>query len=166
MSHAERKIDLVRHDDHGHPVLSQLAQDVQDLSHQLGIQRAGGLVKQHQLRIHGKRPGNGDTLLLSPRQLRGIRILATGQPDARQQSPRMRRTAPGVSLRNCVGAKAMFSCAVIWGKQIERLEYHPNLRALAPDITPRDLVSRPSRTRRPISSPSTSISPRWNGSSW
>ena len=52
VGHRAGKGHLVRDDDHGHAVGSELAHDLEHLSHDLGVERGGRLVEQHDLRIH------------------------------------------------------------------------------------------------------------------
>ena len=61
--------DLVRHDDHRHAVDGEVAHHLEHLADQLRVERGGRLVEQHELRLHGQRPGDGDALLLAARQL-------------------------------------------------------------------------------------------------
>ena len=42
------KTHLVADDDHGHAFVGELLHDRQDLADHLGVERAGGLVEQHQ----------------------------------------------------------------------------------------------------------------------
>ena len=59
-------------DDHCHTLVGKLFYKREDLSDHFGIERAGGLIKKDDLRIHCKRPYYGDTLLLSAREGRRI----------------------------------------------------------------------------------------------
>jgi hypothetical protein len=60
---------LVRNHDHRHAVLSQLAHDLDDLAHHLGVQRARWLVEQHQRGPHRQCSGDRDPLLLASGEL-------------------------------------------------------------------------------------------------
>jgi hypothetical protein len=60
---ASRAKAISRHDDHGHAILCQPAHDDQNLSDQLGVERAGRLIEQQQLRTHGERPRDSHALL-------------------------------------------------------------------------------------------------------
>ena len=62
---------LVRGEHHGHAIVAQLAQHVEHLAHKLGVQRAGDLVEEHDLRLHGERAQDGHALLLTARELVG-----------------------------------------------------------------------------------------------
>src|SRR5262245_2092449 len=77
-----REVELVGHDDHGHARARQAAHGLEDLVDELRVERGGGLVEQHQRRIHGERAGDGHPLLLPPgklrRQLAGV--LGQAQP--------------------------------------------------------------------------------------
>ena len=48
-----RKAHLVRHDHHGHAFAGKIAHHHQHLADQLGIERAGRLVEQQEIRTHG-----------------------------------------------------------------------------------------------------------------
>lgn len=69
--HVPGKLHLVGDDHHGHPLLGQAADDPQHLGHHGGVQGGGGLVKQHDLRVHRQGPGDGHALLL-PAGQRGV----------------------------------------------------------------------------------------------
>src|SRR5215467_3194760 len=60
---------LVRHHDHGHPLLAQVAHDTQDAAHQLGVEGRGRLIEEHQLWLEREGTGDGHPLLLAPGQL-------------------------------------------------------------------------------------------------
>src|SRR5918995_3542915 len=64
------KGDLVRDDQHGHSLVGQRQDDVENLADEFRIERGGNLVQQQDLRVHGDGAGDPDTLLLSARQLR------------------------------------------------------------------------------------------------
>ena len=59
---------------HGHTAPGQLLHDLQNLAHHFRIQGRGGLVKEHDLRLHHHGPDNGDPLLLTAGQLNGIGV--------------------------------------------------------------------------------------------
>ncbi len=65
VSHLARESHLVRHDQHRHARARQLAHRLQNLAHQLGVQRAGGLVEEHQARAHRQGPRDRRPLLLA-----------------------------------------------------------------------------------------------------
>jgi hypothetical protein len=67
-------------DEHGRPAGVDLPEQVHDFQRQVRIEIAGGLVRQHDLRIVHERPGDRDALLLTPRQLLGQCIHAMLQP--------------------------------------------------------------------------------------
>ena len=91
--------DLVGDDDHGHPARRQVPHDGQHLADQLGVQRAGRLVEQHQLGLHRQRAGDGHPLLLAAGQLPRVGVRLVRQPDPLQQlrvpaRPRRARDTP------------------------------------------------------------------------
>ncbi len=73
------------HYHHGHPFAGQPLHDVQHLSHHFGVEGAGGLVKQHDARLHGERPGDGHPLLLAAGELGGVALGLVGKTDLEQQ---------------------------------------------------------------------------------
>ena len=80
-----REAHLVRGDDHRHARLGELADDVEDLGHELRVERAGDLVEEQQVRLHGQRAHDGDALLLAAREPVGVLVRLLGQAEARQQ---------------------------------------------------------------------------------
>ena len=63
------KAHLMCNDDHCHSFFCKLFHDVQNFPDHFRIKRGCRLIKQHDLRIHGKRPGNSNSLLLSAGEL-------------------------------------------------------------------------------------------------
>ena len=61
--------DLVGGHDHGHPLLGQGPDYVNDLAHDLRVQGRCGFVQQQDFGIHGQGPGNGHPLLLPAGEL-------------------------------------------------------------------------------------------------
>ncbi len=85
-----REVHLVRGDDHGHADLREVADELQDLAHELRIEGARDLVEQHQLGIHGERPHDRDALLLPAREAIGELLGLVEQADAVEQLVRAR----------------------------------------------------------------------------
>ena len=69
--------------------------DREHLADELGVERRGGLVEQHQLRLHRQRAGDRHALLLAARELRRVGVELVGEADAVEQlaRPRSRRLA-------------------------------------------------------------------------
>ena len=65
------------------PVARELLHDLQHVAHQLGVERRGGLVEQHQLGLHRQRPRDRHALLLSAGQLGGVagELVGQARPD-------------------------------------------------------------------------------------
>lgn len=61
-----RKFHLVSDHDHRHSVARETAHHVGDFPDKFGIERRGRFIEEHDAGLDGKRPGNGDALLLSP----------------------------------------------------------------------------------------------------
>ena len=66
---------------HGDPGVGQALDYLQNLFYHLRIQCAGRLIEQHNLRLHGQRPRDGYTLLLSSGKLARIHVCLLGQAD-------------------------------------------------------------------------------------
>ena len=78
------QLAIVRRDEHGGAARVDVAEQVHDLERQVGIEIAGRLVGQHQLRLVDERARNGHALLLAARQLLGQRVEAVLQADPLQ----------------------------------------------------------------------------------
>ena len=76
---------LVGGDDHRHARCGQLADDVQDLGHELRVERAGDLVEEQDVRLHGQRPDDRHPLLLSAGQPVGQLVALVGQAEPGKQ---------------------------------------------------------------------------------
>ena len=74
------KTHLMRDDEHGKPLLGQLAHDAEHLPHHGGIQSRCGLIEQDNLRMHGQRTGNGHTLFLAAGKRRRVNVGLLRQP--------------------------------------------------------------------------------------
>ena len=73
---------LVGGEHHREPVFLEVADDVQHLGDELGIEGARDLVEQEHPRLHRERPHDGDALLLPTRQAIGILLRLLGEADA------------------------------------------------------------------------------------
>ena len=97
-----RERHLVRRDDHRHPGLRQLADEVQDLCDELRVERARDLVEQHQLRLHRQSAHDRDALLLAAREPVGELVRLVEQADPTEQLARLRlRLVLREALRSC-----------------------------------------------------------------
>ena len=120
---------LVADDDHRRALGGQLEHDVEDLLDHLGVERGRGLVEQHDLGLHGQRPGDGGPLLLSAGQLGRV----AGRPCRRCRPARAapcacsRGLAPSSSLRTLIGPEGDVLEHGLVGEQVERLEDHADV---------------------------------------
>src|SRR5512139_2959054 len=69
-----RKIHLVGDNQHGHAIGSKITQDRQHLANEFGIERRRDFVQQHVTWLHRERAGDGEALLLTPRQRAGVTV--------------------------------------------------------------------------------------------
>ena len=72
VSHAAGKAHFMRDAQHGHAVFGQADHGVQHFFDHFGVERRGGLVKQHDFGRHAQGAGNGYALLLAARELAGV----------------------------------------------------------------------------------------------
>ena len=73
----------MRDDDHRHALLSEVFHDVQHLADDLGVERGGRLVEEHDLRFHAQRTRDGDALLLPAGEAAGVSVDEVGKADGR-----------------------------------------------------------------------------------
>ena len=78
--HLAGEADLVGHHHHGHAVPGQVLHHVEDIADQFRVERGRGLIKQHELRVHGQGPGNRHTLLLAAGELGRVVVGPVGEP--------------------------------------------------------------------------------------
>ncbi len=79
----------MRDDDQRHIKFTvDATQQVEDLRRRGGVERAGGLIAQHDGRIVGQRPCDGHALLLAAGQLAGVAVGQISQTDQIEQIPR------------------------------------------------------------------------------
>ena len=76
------------------PRLAEAGHQVQHALDQFGVQRAGGLVEEHDFRLHGERAGDRDALLLPAREVAGPVVSAFGEAHLGQAAP---GDAPGLA---------------------------------------------------------------------
>ena len=67
------------------PVGGEVADDVQHLGDELGVERRGDLVEQQDARSHRQRPDDRDPLLLTARQPVRVLLGLLGEADAVEQ---------------------------------------------------------------------------------
>ena len=97
--HLAGKAHFVGHDHHRHALACELDHHIQHLAHHFGIQRRGGLVKQHDDRVHRQGAGNCHALLLATGELAGKFVFVRHQAHAVEHFE-----APGFGLV-CVAAQ-------------------------------------------------------------
>src|SRR3546814_10162614 len=68
-----------------HAFLGQRLHDAQHLVAQLGVERGGRLVEQHELRLHREGTGNCHALLLTAGEFRRVVMAAVGAADLGEQ---------------------------------------------------------------------------------
>src|SRR5689334_1960906 len=85
VGHLTREAHLVRYDDHRHAGVGQATNDRQHLADQLGVERGGRLVEQHEPRSDGKGSRDRHALLLTTGQTVWQVMRVVGQTNAGQQ---------------------------------------------------------------------------------
>ena len=147
-----REAHLVGGDEHRHPLGGELADDVQHLADELGIERAGHLVEQQQRGIHGQCADDRHALLLAAGEAIGIvaRACRPGRIGraARRPAPRPRRAAgPGRDAAPGVTLSSTDMC----GKRLKVWNTIPMCRRMRSTSTPSAVISSPPTTMRPAS---------------
>jgi len=76
---------VVGHDDHGAVFApGAFGEELHDSKAGVVVERRGGLVAEHEVRFVDEGAGDGDPLLLAPRELRGKRMGAFGEAELRE----------------------------------------------------------------------------------
>ena len=91
----------MRDQNHGHAVAGELLDSLQDFASELGIERRGDLVEQHDLGLHRQRTGNGCALLLTAGHLLRVGGRLVLQAHALQ---RLHRDRLGIRLGSALHA--------------------------------------------------------------
>ncbi len=125
---------LVGDDQHGHVLLGKLLHDQVDLVDQFRVERRGGLVEQHDLGLHGQRPGDRHALLLAAGEARGIGLGLVRQADLVEQLLAQRPGRLAVHALQLSGRQRHVFHAVEVGEQIEVLEHHAHVLAHGVDV--------------------------------
>ena len=132
--HFARKAHFVGHNHHRHALLRELFHNVEHLAHHLRVKRTCRLVKQHHVRLHGKRTGDCNALLLAAGKLHGICASAVTKANARQKF--LRQTV-GIFFLHALHANGRSGHIVEHrhvGKQIKLLEHHADFAAHCVDV--------------------------------
>ena len=124
----------MRDDNHGHAVGGELAHDLEYLAHDLGVERGGRLVEQHDLRIHAQGAGDGHALLLATGQATHGGMRELFEPHARQV---LHRDLFGLGLAHLFerdGRERAVVEHVHVVEQVEALEHHADVLAEFIDV--------------------------------
>ena len=73
----------MRDNDHRHALLSEVFHDVQHLADDLGVERGGRFIEEHDLRLHAQRPRDGGALLLPAGEAAGVGVDEVGEANGR-----------------------------------------------------------------------------------
>ena len=127
------------------PSRLELADDLEHLADQLGVERARDLVEQQRARPRGQRADDRDALLLAAREAVGVVALAPGQPEAGEQLAR-RAPRPPRAPTPCArtGASTTFSSTVRCGNRLNAWKTIPSRRRTG-DRRDRGVGDRPRR---------------------
>ena len=129
-----KPISWVTHE-HRHARLGQLAHDVEHLVDHLRVEGRRRLVEEHDLGLHGQRPGDRHALLLAARELGRVlaRLLRDAHPRRGAASP-PRRPRSRVQLAHPHRRQGDVLEHGQVREQVERLEDHPDLAADGGDV--------------------------------
>ena len=122
---AADQLAVVRGDEHRRAARVDLAEQVHDLERQVGIEVAGRLVGEDELRIVDERARDRDALLLAARQLLGKRVHAVLQPDPLQHLERLALLLRDAARRARACTNATFSNTVMRGISLKSWKTKP-----------------------------------------
>ena len=117
--------------DHGHAALGQVGHDIEDLVNHFRVERRGGLVEKHDLRVHGQGAGDSDALLLAAGELCRVLVGLFRNADTGEQ---LVRTLAGLGFGGLADLQWGQHDIVANGhvaEEVELLENHANLSAQA-----------------------------------
>ncbi|MPN05559.1 hypothetical protein SDC9_152810 [bioreactor metagenome] len=132
--HFAGKPHLVGHHNHRHAILRQLLHHRQHLAHHFRVQRAGRLVKQHNIGLHRQRAGNCHALLLPARKLGRVGVCLIRQAHLFQQLLRFLRGGCFVHLLAVDGGHHNIFHHRKVGKQVKLLKHHADIFAYPVDV--------------------------------
>ena len=100
MGDVAREAHLVRRDQHRHAAGRELADDVEHLGDELGVERARDLVEEQQPWLHRERAHDRDPLLLAAREAVRVLVALVREPEPLEQPRRLLvRRAAGEAAR-------------------------------------------------------------------
>ena len=117
------------------PSVGQLLHHREHVADQLGVERRGGLVEEHQLGVHRQRPGDRDALLLAAGELRRVGVVLVGQADPLQVVPGRPRSASALPRRStrCWAMVRLLQHGQV-REEVELLEHHADPPADRVDV--------------------------------
>ena len=122
------------HHHHGHAGLRQLLHNLQNLPHHLGVQSGGGLVKEHDLRLHHQGPDDGDSLLLTAGELDGVGIRPVGKTHSLQKPHGLLGGILPADPGDLHGRQNHVLHDGLVGEEVEVLEDHAHFLAVEVDV--------------------------------
>jgi hypothetical protein len=114
-----READLVRHDNHRHAGVGEAANDREHLPDELGIERRGRLVEQHQARPNGERASYRNPLLLTAGKTMRQVVGMPEQTDCCQEAP---AKALRLAARDAVDPDRRLDHVLERGQMVEEIE--------------------------------------------
>ena len=117
--------------DHGHTRAGQFNHHVKDLFNHFRVQGRGGLVEEHDFRLHGQRASNGHPLLLATGELSRILMGLLGNAHALQEFHGHFFRFLLRPLEHVDGSQSYVFQHREVREQVELLEHHPHL---TPDL--------------------------------
>src|SRR5262249_23237595 len=129
-----RKAHLVAHDEHGHAAALEFAHDIKHAAHELGIERGGGLVEQHDLGFERERASDRHPLLLTAGKLAWIGLRLIRKPHAiERRHPDALRFGARLA-QHCGERERDVSQSTHVRIEVERLEHHADLAPPSIDL--------------------------------
>ena len=120
--------------DHGHALARQVAHNAEDVAHELGVEGARSLVKQHHVRVHRQRSRDGNALLLAAGELAGHVVHALAHAHLVELGERDFLCLLGGALEDLLlGDHDVLLHAEV-REEVELLEHHAKLGAHGVDV--------------------------------
>ena len=145
-----RERHLVGGDHHRHAARGELADHLEHLRDELGVERARHLVEEHQLRLHRERPHDRDALLLPAGEPIGVLRRACRRARTARAARSRARRPPLREPEHVRGASVTFRSTLMCGKRLNDWNTIPIRRRTA-FTSRRRVISSPARKMRPAS---------------
>ena len=135
---------------HRQAAAGELADDAEDLADELGVERRGDLVEQQHLGVDHQGPHDGGALVLPAAHPVGVLVGLVAEPEPGEQlTATLLGLATWASCGPAAGPRVMLSSTVMCGNRLNDWNTMPMRRRISFWLTPRPVISSPSRRIEP-----------------